>query len=189
MPAQVLAVCTGNWHRSPIIEHLLRERLASLHADGITVRSAGTIARPGVPMPPETLDVLAERGMDGSGFRTTHLDESAVHDVDLLIAAARDHRAAAVGLRPALLNRAFTLFELARICRQISPSELTCAAAAERLLELVPLAAGRRTHSLPEDPADDDLPDPIGQPRVAFERCADAVSGALDAIVGLFAAS
>jgi protein-tyrosine phosphatase len=185
----VLFVCTGNWHRSPIAEHLLRARLDDLRVRDITVRSAGTIARAGYALPVETLSVLAERGIDAGGFVTTRLDEAALADVDVLIGAGRPHRAAAVTLRAALLNRAFTLYELARICATIDPAELTATTPAERLLELVQLAASHRVRTMPADPSLDDLDDPIGKPYAEFVRCVDAVDGALDAVVPLLTAA
>lgn len=187
MPATVLIVCTGNLHRSPIAEHIFRAALTDTGIRDVTIRSAGTVARGGDPMPAETREVLAGRGIDGAAFRTTYLDDSAVADVDLLIGAAREHRSAAVTLRPALLNRAFTLFELGRICQDLDGSDLVAGSADERVRELSRVAAARRTHSLPADPAADDLPDPIGQPMSAFVQCAAAVEQAMAPVVRLLA--
>jgi low molecular weight protein-tyrosine phosphatase len=183
MTVDILFVCTGNLHRSPMAEYLLRSRLAELGVTGLTVRSAGTLARTGDPMPPDTLAVLSERRIDGSGFRATYLDQAALGGVDVVIGAAREHRAAAVTLRPGLLNRAFTLHELARISAGIDASELSTSSADDRFGELVHLAASRRTHSLPADPADDDLDDPIGRPYAEFVRCAAAVETLVAAIL------
>lgn len=183
MPVTVLFVCTGNWHRSPIAEHVLRTRLDELGVRDLIVRSAGTMARSGHALPAGTLRVLAERGIDASGFVTTTLDVAALADVDLLVAAAREHRAAAVTLRPALLKGAFTLRELARICRTIDTVELTATTAATRLLELARLAASRRSLTMPAEPSLDDLGDPIGQSHVEFVHCADHIAAAFDVIV------
>jgi protein-tyrosine phosphatase len=186
--AQILLVCTGNLCRSPMAEHLLRVSLDARDVDGIIVRSAGTLGYAGDLMHRNTLAVLADRGIDGSAFRVTHLDEAAVADVDVVIGMAREHRAAAVTLRPALLNRAFTLAELSRICADIDPAEVDGAGPAERLLPLARLAASRRTNTLPADPADDDLPDPIGQPKQEYVVCADTIESLLSPIVGLLQA-
>ena len=183
VPVTVLFVCTGNWHRSPIAEHVLRARLDDLGLRDIAVRSAGTVAQTGCHLPAETISVLAERGIDASDFVTRRLDAAALADVDVLIGAGREHRAAAVTLRPSLLNRAFTLRELARICGSVDSAELTADTPAERLLELAHLAAPRRVLTMPDDPSHDDLEDPIGKPYAEFLRCADAVTSALDAIV------
>ena len=114
MPVDVLLLCTGNLCRSPLAEHLLRARLAGRGiAHEVAIRSAGTLARRGDPMHPHALAVLAARGIDGSGFQTTPLDERAVAGADVVVGMAREHRAAAVSLRPALVNGAFTLGELA----------------------------------------------------------------------------
>ena len=164
-------------------ECLLRAALSARGIADISVRSAGTVARDGGGLPAETVDALASRGIDASNFRTTYLDEAALEDVDVVIGAAREHRASAVTLQPRLLTRAFTLFELARICRDIDPADIAAAPGAPRLTELVRLAASRRTHTLPNDATEDDLPDPIGQPMDAFLRCADAIEESVEMIV------
>jgi protein-tyrosine phosphatase len=182
----VLLVCTGNLCRSPIAEHVLRALLAE-HGGGdeITFRSAGTRALDGQPMHPHALAVLADRGIDGSDFRTTQLTEQVVAGVDVVLAAALEHRAEAVRLAPATVTRAFTLGELSRICRSIGDREVTEAGTSGRLAEVVRLAAARRTHALPTDPAEDDLADPIGQPFAAFVSCAAELDAILDPLVRL----
>jgi protein-tyrosine phosphatase len=182
MPATVLLVCTGNICRSPMAEHLLR---AGLGDTPLTFRSAGTIARPGEPMSRHAVTVLAERGIDGRGFRATRLDERAVEGVDIVVGMAREHRAAAVTLRPALLNRAFTLAELSRICADVEVNELAAGPLDERLMTLVRLAASRRTNTLPADPMADDVPDPIGLPLPEYEKCAATIASLLQPVLAL----
>ena len=167
----------------------MRARLYQYGAHDIVLRSAGTWARGGDPMYEYSLDVLADRGIDGTAFRTTPLDEHTLAGVDVVIGAAREHRAAAVGMRPALLKSAFTLPELSRICADIDARELTATSLDARLMRLVQLAASRRTNTLPADPEDDDLVDPIGLPPEEFVVCADTVEALLDPIVTLLTAS
>ena len=62
-----------------------------------------------------------------------------------------------------------------RISATIEPRTIPVGAVDERLKALARLAAARRTHTLPDNPADDDLADPIGQPIEEFVRCADAI--------------
>ena len=172
-----------------MMERLMRHEL-SRRAKGdatLQIRSAGTLARPGEEMHRHALTVLANQGLDGSDFRTTWLTEAAVADVDVVVGAAREHRAAAVRLRPALLNRAFTLAELARITAAIGPTTLPGSTVDERFLELVRRAAARRGETRPDDPTADDLRDPIGQPKRDFERCAQDVAERLSPIIDLLA--
>jgi protein-tyrosine phosphatase len=169
------------------MEHLLRDELLrrGIGADVLEIRSAGTQAEDGDRMHRHSLAVLKDRDIERDDFRTTWLTAAALSDVDIVIGASREHRAAAVGLRPALLNRAFTLAELARIAETIEPSELPVGTVAERLAALIPLAASRRTHSLPEDPAADDLVDPLGGPIEEFVACAATIDDLLAPVIEL----
>jgi protein-tyrosine phosphatase len=186
MPATVLLVCTGNICRSPMAEHLLRHALGDTP---LTFRSAGTIARPGEPMSRHAVTVLADRGIDGSDFRATRLDEHAVAGADIVVGMAHEHRAAAVTLRPALLNRAFTLAELSRICADVDEDEVKHGPLDERFMSLVRLAATRRTNTLPADPMADDLPDPIGLPLPEYEKCATTIDSLLRPVLDVLTAS
>lgn len=156
--------------------------------DSVVVRSAGTFARGGDPMHPYSLRVLLDRGIDGSDFRTTALAESVLADVDLVVAAAREHRAAAVSLQPRVVSRAFTLAELSRTVAKIESAEITGDSVGERLRSLVPVAAARRGLTLPDDRADDDLADPMGLPVEDFEVCAQVIDRLLEPVVALLTA-
>ena len=61
---RVLFVCAGNTCRSPMAEALLRHRLTEAGiADRVIVDSAGASARPGDPVNPAALQVLAAAGI------------------------------------------------------------------------------------------------------------------------------
>jgi protein-tyrosine phosphatase len=183
----ILFVCTGNLCRSPLMEYLLRDELArrGVGPDVLEIRSAGTHARDDEPMHRHSLAVLADRQLDGSGFSTDWLTDSVLADVDVVIGASREHRAAAAGLRPALLNRSFTLAEISRIAATVDRSELPDGGVVERLTALVPLAASRRTQTLPEDPTADDLFDPLGGPLEDFVACAATIDRLLAPVIRL----
>ena len=75
---RVLFICTGNRARSQMAEGLLRH----LAADRFEALSAGT--NPG-GLAPQTVEVMAEIGVDVSGQRSQHVDEFAREHLDYVI--------------------------------------------------------------------------------------------------------
>lgn len=82
MSFSILVLCTGNVGRSPLAEVLLRARLAAalgyneqlLEEARIEVRSAGTHAPEGMGPSQRGVELAAERGVDLSGHRSSHVD-------------------------------------------------------------------------------------------------------------------
>jgi protein-tyrosine-phosphatase/DNA-binding transcriptional ArsR family regulator len=68
LDASVLFLCTGNSARSQMAEGFL------VHHSGGTVEAASAGSHP-KPLHPAAVRVMAERGIDISGHRSTHLDE------------------------------------------------------------------------------------------------------------------
>ncbi len=184
----VLHVCTGNICRSPMAERLMRAGLAQRGIDGVTAVSAGTWGHTGSPMEDDALAVLTELGADGTGFTARELVEQDVVGADLVLAATREHRAAAVVLHPRAAARTYTLRELARLLDGVTPGQLSATDPVARAHELVALAAARRgSATRPEHPRDDDLSDPYHAPVSQFARCADLVGRALAVPLDLLA--
>ena len=86
----VLIVCTGNVCRSPYIEYRLRDLLGER---GPQIASAGTMALAGAPIDPSSGELLAGHGIDASGFVARQLTADMVREADLILTAAREHRA------------------------------------------------------------------------------------------------
>ena len=185
---RVLHVCTGNICRSPMAEHLMRAALEQGcrdQAHRFVVESAGTWGHSGSPMEPHALSTLARRGIDGSGFRARELVAEHVAGADLVLTATREHRAAAVVLHPRAAARTFTVRELGRLLDGVDPAGLPTGDAVARARALVRLAASRRGLVPPAHPSDDDLQDPYHAPESAFAHCADTLTAALSAPMGL----
>ena len=185
MTFRVLHVCTGNLCRSPMAEHLMRaqldQRLGS-DAERFVVESAGTRPRSGAPMPDHALTTLKGRGLDGSAFRACGLVPEQVAAADLVLAAAREHRGAAVVLAPRQSARSFTLLEFARLAAAVDPALLPQGDPVERARELVRLAATQRGLVRAARPEDDDIPDPYRGPERVFVEAADLAERAVAVI-------
>jgi len=78
-PRSILVVCHGNICRSPYLEAVLKRALPD-----VRVASAGFVG-PGRPVPPFSLRVSAQRGLDLSRFRSRPLAQAILKDVDLVI--------------------------------------------------------------------------------------------------------
>ena len=174
---RILTVCTGNICRSPAAEALLRSRLG----DAVVTASAGTGARPGLPVAPEIAQLLADDGINAAGFASRRLDETMIREADLVLALAREHRSRVVSLVPAALRRTYTLKEFARLAAQVTPEELadTAGTVAERLRTLT-VAAAR--HRGPAPAEADDIADPFGRSLAAYRAAYTEIVDAVGAI-------
>ena len=179
---RVLVVCTANICRSPMIERMLRHQLQERGVgDAVEVTSAGTWRHDPEDMHPHSAAVLGEYGIDATGFRSRELLEHLVEASDLVLTAAREHRAVAVTLWPRASRYTFTLLEFARLLGPVQdvPGEDF----EERAHALVTAAAANRGMLRPSRPDDDDLDDPIGRAVADYRITARLVDDALRVFV------
>ncbi|MFE5484020.1 low molecular weight phosphatase family protein [Streptomyces sp. NPDC056527] len=171
---EVLFVCTGNLHRSPVAERLLA---AALPRGGFRVRSAGTAARP-MPLDPLTATILDELGGDAEGFAALRLDAGQIEQADLVLGLERCHREAAVRLHPLALRRCFTLREFIRLAKGTR---------ADTPHEAVRLAASRRGTLIPPADETDGIDDPVGASAKVHRARALEVHDAVRTLAGILA--
>lgn len=189
---RILAVCTGNICRSPLAATVLEHRLSDLP---VFVASAGTRARNGMHMTPQAIELAASRGAAETAAAHTArmLSEADVHNADLIIALARDHRRAIVELAPSGLKNTFTAREFARLAGAVNDDEVRAAArdqgfdapedARTRVRSVVAFIARQRGIALaPVVPADDDVVDPYGRSSTTYARSAEQLDPALSAV-------
>jgi protein-tyrosine phosphatase len=160
-------------------EALLRNRLEGRSVD-VHVGSAG-LRLVGERASAHGVDVLADRGIDISAHRSRILDRELLEGADLAVAMSREHLREAVLALPDIWPRAFTLKELVRRGAAIgirAPGESIDA-------WLSRAHAGRQRADLLGQSPDDDVDDPIGLPRGAYERTADELSDLVDRLVDL----
>ncbi len=90
MSYTILVLCCGNIGRSPLVEGLLRRRLADalgvgerkLAEAGVVIRSAGTQAPVGMEPSRRGLALAAERGVDIGGHRSARVTAAMLQDSD-----------------------------------------------------------------------------------------------------------
>ncbi len=181
-------LCTGNQCRSPMAEVLLRDRLERRGVPA-RVRSAGLVSE-GVPASAHSVRAMAKRGLDLSGHQSRPLSLDDARRADVVIGMAREHVREVVVLDPTTLPRAFTLRELVRRAeehgqrRAVDEPDGGDEQGLEPLDEwLTRLVEDRpATALLGRDPADD-VEDPMGMSRRAYERTAVDVEDLVDRFV------
>lgn len=104
---KLIFVCTGNTCRSPMAEGLLKHLLGP--ACDWEISSAGVCAANGVPASPNAVAAMREKGIDISGYRSTHLSPERIEEADLLVTMTRGHRDAVVAIAPESAGKVFLL--------------------------------------------------------------------------------
>ena len=130
----ILAVCTANICRSPLMEILLRD---GLDAERFEVASAGVRGWDAQPMDPSAAAELARLGHSADGFASRAIASDQVASADLLLTATREHRSEVLATNPQALRRSFTLLELAALTELVDgddPAALVAQAAQRRSL-------------------------------------------------------
>ena len=90
---KLLAVCTGNTCRSPMLGALLEAELRLRGRAGVAVETAGTGAATGEAATDQAQRTMAKRGLDLSRHRTRNLAQLAVADYDRFLCMTSGHAA------------------------------------------------------------------------------------------------
>jgi protein-tyrosine phosphatase len=181
----LLFVCTANVCRSPVAEHLLRQRLVSRRdSDGEawTAHSAG-LERFRVGVDDCTRRAVAPLGIDLSEHRPRLLDAAIVvsEGADLVLTMTRQQLRTVATLAPQAWRRTFTLKEVARRSSTTGPPRHgeSVPAWVERLSE------GRRPADLLRPDPADDVADPYGLTQRHYDAMIAEVRDAVDALVAV----
>ncbi len=144
------------------------------YVDRPQVMSVG-ISEPGHRPPREAVAVMAARGIDISGHRSTTLSAPVVAEADLVIGMSLRHVQEAVLADPPSWERTFRLKELVRRGEYVGPR-----LPGQELASWIRAAQGNRTRdSLANHSPSEDVADPFGGPVAGFE----ATVGELDDLI------
>jgi protein-tyrosine phosphatase len=158
---------------------LLRHRLQALGVEA-EIRSAGRL-QAGQPASDHGVDVLFAQGIDLSTHRSQSITAELLEQADLVLGMAREHVRDAVVRDNNAFPRTFTLKELVRRGHQVGPRQP--GEPIERWLARV--HAGRSGNDLMGESSQDDIEDPIGRPRAAYERMVEELATLVDQLVWL----
>lgn len=179
----ILTVCTGNICRSALAEQLLAVRLREAGINAV-VRSAGTAAMTGHPMPDQAATLSVRYGGSPAAHRARQLDEETIAKADLVLTASREHRADVVSRSVRALRYTFTLNQFARIASALTDEDFRAITSPRELIEIV---AAQRGFAPPlENPNDDDVVDPYRQSQDVYDASGTAIDRAVSKIVTAF---
>jgi len=89
----ILFVCSGNISRSFLAEMLLKNEIARLKTDDISIASAGLFAYPGNPPDPDMVDFLTRMEITVKKHAAKQIAKQDVDWADLIIVMEKDHAA------------------------------------------------------------------------------------------------
>ncbi|MGH3456646.1 hypothetical protein [Aeromicrobium sp.] len=163
----ILTICTANICRSPLMEILLYDQLDPRRFE---IASAGVRGWDAAPIDSMVVLEIARLGHQPTNHLSRMLELHHVEQADLLLTAAREHRAAVLAMSPKALRKTFTLREFAA---------LAASSEAESLNDLVADASRRRSTA----PTDVDVPDPYRREPEVHRLVADEIADAVDVVV------
>lgn len=109
---KIIAVCTANICRSPVVEAVLRERLTAQGLEEWQVESAGTWAQNGQAPSRYSEEILAERGLDISGHTSKVITREMLEEAALVLGLAEGHVEAMRAEFPDQASKIFLLTEM-----------------------------------------------------------------------------
>lgn len=191
--AGILFVCEGNLCRSPFAELVSKARLDAVLGSRIEVSSAGIRAQVGSEVPEPMADLVRAQGADPSAHRARQLDRGMIAEASLVLVAEGAQRSVVVQLHPPALHYAFTIRHLERalVPLLVPPGaatplfDSTDPEAVTRVAETLRHGSGRVGV---ERAGDDDVIDPYGRSRAAYDQAVGQMRPALDLLVRSFGA-
>ena len=138
-------------------------------------------------MDPRAAAVGVALGADPEDFVARTVGAADVAEADLVLGAAREHRAAVVRLHPPAHRYSFTVLQFARLVAAVPPGELTDPDPVRRARALVAAAAAQRGISRAARPEDEDVADPHGGQQRVHREVGTVLDRALSVLVAVLA--
>ena len=120
---KIMFICTGNICRSAMAHWLLEKKAKDEGRDDIEVYSCGVYAQEGDISTYEAKKVMKdEYGIDMEKHRATHIRNSNIQEMDLILCATISHKIAVLDMYPELEGKVFTMKEYAKYNREYHDS-------------------------------------------------------------------
>lgn len=104
-------ICTGNICRSAMAHKLLEKKLKDNNISNVEVYSCGVFAEDGDTSTYAAKEVMKEYDVDMSTHRATHISNSNIKDMDLILCATTSHKYSVLQMYPELGEKVFTMKE------------------------------------------------------------------------------
>jgi protein-tyrosine-phosphatase len=92
---KILFVCTANVCRSPMAAGILNRELSARGLDSeFLAESAGIWGKGGLPVVPEVMKIMGERGIDVSNHQSRIITEEIIDEANLILTMERSHKEA-----------------------------------------------------------------------------------------------
>jgi protein-tyrosine phosphatase len=179
MTVEVLMVCTGNLHRSPLAERLAASRSRVAETE-VHFSSCGTHAPEGLAMDAAAAMALRQLGGDPAGHIARLLTGPMVEQAALVLTATSEQRDLVARKRPAARVKCFTLKEFVRLGADVAP-----AAGPDDVGRLIREVAAQREPFGSAASGRDQIADPHGANLSETLRCALEIGVAVDGVLNL----
>ena len=109
---KIMFICTGNICRSAMADAMLKKKVKDENKD-IEVYSCGIFADQGDGSTREAIEVMKEYGIDLSKHRATHIRNSNIEEMDVILCATTAHKNNVINMYPELEDKVYTMKEYA----------------------------------------------------------------------------
>ncbi len=114
---KIMFICTGNICRSAMAEAMLKDMLKE--QKNIEVYSSGIYADTGDIPTQHAVEVMKENyNIDLTKHRATHIKESQIEKMDIILCATLSHKVIVQQLYPELSNKIYTIKEYAGLAKE-----------------------------------------------------------------------
>ena len=106
---KIMFICTGNICRSAMAHWLMEKKIKDNNLNNIEVYSSGVFAEPGDKSTYSAIEVMEEYGVDLTNHKATHITQSKIEEMDLVLCATTSHKYSVLQMYPSLIGKVYTM--------------------------------------------------------------------------------